>query len=56
MTPMTRMPSAIIPRASVFCDRTGTALMIVSLLALVCTLEHHDHAAKAAHEDESQLF
>jgi hypothetical protein len=29
--------------------------MIVSFLALACTLEHHDHSAKAAHEDEFQL-
>jgi hypothetical protein len=30
--------------------------MIVSFLALACTLEHYDHSAKAAHEDESQLL
>ena len=50
------MPPAIVPRVFIFCDRTGSALMIVSFLALACTLEHHNHAAKAAHEEESQLF
>jgi len=28
----------------------------VSFLALACTLEHNNHSAKAAHEEESQLF
>jgi hypothetical protein len=30
--------------------------MIMCSLALACTLERHDHSAKAAHEDEFQLF
>jgi hypothetical protein len=50
------MPPAIVPRVFIFCDRTGSALMIVSFRALACTLEHHNHSAKAAHEEESQLF
>jgi hypothetical protein len=29
--------------------------MIVSSVALACTLKHHDHSAKAAHKDEFQL-
>jgi hypothetical protein len=30
--------------------------MIICSIALACTLEHHDRSAKAAHEDEFQLF